>query len=472
MGGPTRYALALGHRASPNGSMPTFTSHRLSPALLGLLSLLGSACVTDPVNGRLEYSLVQWTPEREREVGDAEAPRLERELEAPLADPAAQRIVSDLVAELAAASPRRDELDFRVTVVATSVPNAMALPGGQVFVTRGLLAEVGSEAELVAILGHEIGHAEHRHAMTGSSKGAVIGLPAVPFEWLSGVLPVGHRVTGFTGAVLAAPSQLVSLKFSRQAELEADRRGAYYAHRLGYDPRELRRVYERGSDGPKSALLSTHPTDAERMKQLDRHIRRRYPEVLGRSPESFRGTSPEVAGLLERLRERAPAYEDHARARALLGSGAGGDPAAAWDALAPALELAPDEPLFWILAGEIAMAGEDGTGARLAFLRADSLYRRSLGDRGHWKPPFYLGLIDLGQGAPARAESRLASAAKRAPDHPSPRFFQGIALEELGRDGDALAAYRAAEALTGKDEALKQQIRERRSALERGLTED
>lgn len=441
---------------------------RLTPA--ALLLALTSGCVTDPVTGRLEYSLVQWTPEREYEVGEAEAPALEGELDGPLADGEAQRVVSELVAEIAARSPRREELDFRATVVASAEPNALALPGGRVYVTRGLLAEVDSEAELVAILGHEIGHAEHRHAMTGSSKGALIGLPAVPFEWLAGVLPVGHRVAGFAGTVLGAPSRLVNLKFSREAELEADRRGAFYAHELGYDPRELRRVYERGQGARRSALLSTHPTDAQRMKALDREIKRRYPDVAGRSEAQFRQTSPEVAALLERQRERATAHEAFAAARRLLvRPGDDRDLEAAWDALAPALEAAPDEPLFWTLAGEIALGLEDGTGARLAFLRADRLYERELGDRGHWKPPFYLGVIDLGRGAARSAERRLARASARAPRHPSVRYYHGVALEELGRDQEALAAYRAAGRLAGEDRELRAAIEERRQAVERRL---
>jgi predicted Zn-dependent protease len=444
-------------------------AHLPAPALCGLL-LACAACVTDPIDGGLEYSLVQWTPEREYELGEAEAPGLEQELDAPLADLEAQRVLSELVREIAQHSPRRDELDFRATVVASSEPNAMALPGGRVYVTRGLLAEVDSEAELVAVLGHEIGHAEHRHAMTGSSKGALIGLPAIPFEWLSEVLPVGHRVAGFTGAVLGAPSRLVNLKFSREAELEADRRGAYYAHLLGYDPRELRRVYERGSDHRRSALLSTHPSDADRMKALDREIRRRYPEVAGREPAEFRGTGSEVQGVLDRLREQASAYGAFDEARRLLGGAQGDeDLQAAWEALARALEEVPGEPLFWVLAGELSLAHEDPAGARLAFLRADTLYRRSLGDRGHWKPPFYLGVFDLGLGASARAEQRFASAQLRAPAHPSVRYYRGLALEALGRYEEALAAYGAARALAGDDEELRAAIDERRREVQRRL---
>ena len=433
--------------------------------LLPLTLLLHAACVTDPVSGRREYSLTRWSPERERAVGVAESPGLEVELDGVLADEEAQRIVQGLVDEIVALSPRRDELDFQVTVAASSEPNALALPGGFVYVTRGMLAEIESEGELVGILGHEVGHVEHRHSMTGGSKGALIGLPAIPFEWLGEVLPIGGNVVGFAGGVLRAPSKLVNLKYSREHELQADRRGAYYACELGYDPRELMHVFDRGYNSARSSILGTHPTDDERRERYARLLRERYPDVLEQPPGAFRGTRPEVAELLHRLRRDASAYEHWEDARALLAENEEGDLELAWTSLALALHELPDEPLFWILSGELSLEGEDLRGARLSFLRAERLYRQALGDRGHWKPPFYLGVLDLGAERFERARTRLALAARRYPENAALSYYLGLACEGAGDARAARAAYRTALDRESGDPELRAAIRERLDAL-------
>lgn len=431
-----------------------------------LALLLLTACVTDPVTGRREYSLMSWTPERERAVGAEESPGLEVELDGILADAEAQAVVESLVAKIVALSPRREELDFRVTVLASSEPNALALPGGFVYITRGMLAEVESEAELVSILGHEIGHVEHRHSMTGGSKGALIGLPAVPFEWLGGVLPIGGNIVGLAGGILRAPSKLVNLKYSREHELQADRRGTYYAYELGYDPRELMSAFDRGYNSKRSSILGTHPTDDERRERFGRLIREQYPDVLERPPTSFRGTSEPVAQLMQRARREVSAYENWEDARALLAAGEEGDLELASNSLALAMHEVQDEPLFWILSGEISLESEDLGSARLSFLRADRLYRNAVGDRGHWKPPFYLGIIDLGNERFVRASERLLVAAERYPQNASLRYYLGLALEGIDDDAAARGAYELALKLESGDPELRAAIRERLRALD------
>ncbi len=431
--------------------------------LLALLLL--AACVTDPVSGRREYSLTSWSPERERAVGAEEGPGLEVELDGILADAEAQEVVRAIVERIVALSPRRDELDFQVTVLASSEPNALALPGGYVYVTRGMLAEIESEAELVSILGHEIGHVEHRHSMTGGSKGALIGLPAIPFEWLGGVLPIGGNVVGFAGGVLRAPSKLVNLKYSREHELQADRRGAYYAHALGYDPRELMRAFDRGYNSERSSILGTHPTDDERRERFERLIREQYPDVLERAPGTFRGTSEAVSSLMQRARREESAYENWEDARALLAAGEEGDLELAWTSLALALHEVQTEPLFWILSGELALERDDVGGAWLSFLRAEALYRDAVGERGHWKPPFYLGVIDLGKERYARASARLLVAAERYPANAALRYYLGLAQEGVGERSAARKSYERALDLESGDPDLRAAIRERLRAL-------
>jgi len=162
---------------------------------------------------------------------------------------------------------------FSFTVLDSPVPNAMALPGGYIYVTRGLMAHLSNEAQLAVVLGHEIGHVLARHASRQAASAQTGQLGLLGAAVLGGVLGGGEVAQGIldyggTGV------QLLFLKYSRDAEREADLAGVAYAEYAGYEASEaaaffgaLERLSAQGGGGIPP-FLSTHPDPGERQQTI------------------------------------------------------------------------------------------------------------------------------------------------------------------------------------------------------------
>lgn len=168
--------------------------------------------------------------------------------------------------------------DFTVTLLNSPVNNAFAIPGGYVYVTRQLVALMNNEAELAGVLGHEVGHVAARHAakrQSASQRNAVVGVLG---QLLLGGL-LGDSAIGQLGQRLVSQgSQLLTLRYSRTQETEADNLGIAYLKRAGYDPRAMSSVLEslarqnqleaqlNGTSNRTPAWASTHPDPASRVR--------------------------------------------------------------------------------------------------------------------------------------------------------------------------------------------------------------
>jgi len=168
--------------------------------------------------------------------------------------------------------------DFTVTLLNSPVDNAFAIPGGYVYVTRDLVALMNSEAELAAVLGHEVAHVAARHAAkreSAANRNAVIGVLG---QLLLGGL-LGDSSIGQLGQQLVSQgSQLMTLRYSRSQETEADNLGITYLRRAGYDPRAMSSVLQSlaeqnalearlaGTTGRTPEWASTHPDPASRVR--------------------------------------------------------------------------------------------------------------------------------------------------------------------------------------------------------------
>ena len=238
-------------------------------ALLVALALALS-CALNPVSGRPEFVLL--SRESERALGVEQESALLAEL--GLSDHAAtNEWVAEVGARVAAHSPRQD-VAYRFHVVDFEVPNAFALPGGPVFVTRGLLALVKSEAELAGVLGHEIAHVAARHSVgqvTAATPLAVVfGLPAA----------IVGAVSRPLGTLVALPGALVSglalSVYGREQEYEADRVGADLAAASGFPPLALADFLDRLAreealhrEGPPPlSFFASHPRTPDRMERV------------------------------------------------------------------------------------------------------------------------------------------------------------------------------------------------------------
>ncbi len=244
--------------ASPGTARVRAAYGRTRLVLLVLAALL-AGCATNPVTGRREFSLV--SADQEDRMGREGYQAVLAEYGA-YQDSTVQRFVSEMGQRLARASHRPD-LDWHFTVIDDPSVNAFAMPGGYIYVTRGILAHLGSEAQLAGVLGHEIGHVTHRHSAEQITRQQVTGLGL-------GIASIVSPTVGRYGELAQQALGLLFLKFSRTHENEADELGVEYATKAGYDPREipptyamLKRVSERAGQR-LPAFLSTHPDPGDR----------------------------------------------------------------------------------------------------------------------------------------------------------------------------------------------------------------
>ena len=226
---------------------------------------LASACVTNPVTHNSELATVS-------QSGEIKMGRdVDRYLVATRRfydDSAWERYVQQLGLRLAAKC-ERPELPWTFRVLDDPGVNAFALPGGFVYVTRGMLVYLNSEAQLAAVLGHEVGHVAARHAVGQRTRQEMAGLG------LMVATVAGSMTAGYAGS---AGLQVLFLANSRAAEQQADELGLRYMSDAGYDPTEMQaalRTIERVVEaGRLPGWLATHPTWERRLEniQLERGV--------------------------------------------------------------------------------------------------------------------------------------------------------------------------------------------------------
>jgi predicted Zn-dependent protease len=219
-----------------------------------------AACATNPVTGNREISLM--SEAEEIAYGQQADSEIRREM-GVYDDPEVQRYVADIGQRLAQLS-HRPNLPWTFTVVDHQAINAFALPGGYIYITRGILPYLDNEAELAGVLGHEIAHVTARHAAQQLTRS---GLGGIGLTVLSIFVPATRPFGDVTSAALS----VALLKYGRDDERESDRLGMEYASRGGWDPAgvpnflaTLARVDELSARGVPN-WLSTHPEPAERV---------------------------------------------------------------------------------------------------------------------------------------------------------------------------------------------------------------
>jgi predicted Zn-dependent protease len=245
-----------------------------------ILCLMLSACARNPATGRREIVLVS---EGQEIAMGQEADAQAREEYGVVDNATLQTYVQNMGRKLVAVS-HRPNLEWHFTVVDSPVVNAFAIPGGYVYVTRGILAYLGSEAELAGVVGHEIAHVTARHTVRQVTRAqlAQIGL---------GVGGVLSPTFGQLGSLAENGIGLLFLRFSRDSEREADRLGVEYTSRAAWDPREVSNFFEvlgrLSAAADRETIpgwLSTHPDPPERV-QTTRMLAQEWIQMLGLTPE-------------------------------------------------------------------------------------------------------------------------------------------------------------------------------------------
>lgn len=240
-----------------------------SVPVLALLSCLValSACTLNPATGERQLTLI--SESQEIAMGRQAEPQVLASFgEYP--DEELQAYVNDLGQELAAAS-ERPHLPWAFHVLDDPLVNAFAYPGGYIYFTRGILSHFNSEAELVSVLGHEIGHVTGRHSVEQMSQQqlAQLGL---------GVAAAASEDFRPYAGYAAAGLQVLFLKFSRDDERQSDDLGLRYMTRAGYDPEEMPnvfRTFDRMQDASGQQIpdwQSTHPDPGDRVGRIQAQI--------------------------------------------------------------------------------------------------------------------------------------------------------------------------------------------------------
>jgi predicted Zn-dependent protease len=269
-------------------------------------------CVINPVTGDRELALV--SADQEIAIGEQQyAPSQQMQGGDYALDPELTAYVAQVGQRLAAVSDR--DLPYEFVVLNSSVPNAWALPGGKIAVNRGLLTELGSEAELAAVLGHEIVHAAARHGALAMQRGLLLQGALLATQ----VAAQRSDYGGLTVGAASLGAQLLTMRNSREAELESDLYGMRYMKEAGYDPSAavtLQETFVRlseqngGGGGRLATLFASHPPSAERVAKNRETLATLTPGGdLGR--ERYQAATA-------RLRERQPGYEAYDEGRAAL----------------------------------------------------------------------------------------------------------------------------------------------------------
>ena len=288
----------------------SFSNRLLATAITASIAAGIAGCAVNPVTGKKELSLM--SQGQEVALGEEQYPKAQQTQGGEyLVDPALQSYVSRVGQKLAKVSDQPN-LPYEFVVLNNSTPNAWALPGGKIAVNRGLLVLLEDEAELAAVLGHEIVHAAARHSAAAMSQQQILGAGIA-------ILGATTQNTGY-GDLISLGSQFGGsayiAKYGRDNELESDEYGMKYMVAAGYDPQGAVRLQKKfvelskGSQaGGLDALFASHPPSQSRVDANVAHAKKLGGGITNRT---------EYQRAIAQLKKDADAYKSYDQAVAAV----------------------------------------------------------------------------------------------------------------------------------------------------------
>jgi predicted Zn-dependent protease len=268
-------SLSLG-----GGSMVRF----IIGGIIALMSVVGyyASSSKNEVTGEKQH--VALTADQEIALGQKAIPELEQQYGPMETDQKAEAVVDNIGAKLinsTAAGKTPYKFDFHVLNDNNTI-NAFALPGGQVFITSGLLSKLQTEGQVAGVLGHEVGHVVARHSAQQLAKqkltSGIAGAATIA------TYDPNNPNSQYSGAIAQAIGQLVNMKFGRNDELQADNLGVRFMAETGYDPRAMIGVMEildkETKRGNTPEFFSTHPNPQNRITKIKEAIAKNFPNGL------------------------------------------------------------------------------------------------------------------------------------------------------------------------------------------------
>jgi predicted Zn-dependent protease len=246
------------------------------PLLLAVSILVCcGGCSVNPVTGKQQFTLFMPSPAEEKQIGEKYAPEMEKQMGGEIENAELQSYINQVGQKIAKAS-HTPNAHFEYAALNDKAVNAFALPGGYIYITRGMLEQLNSEAQLAAILGHETAHVTARHSAQAISE-------QIGMELLIGAISTEKTGQGVV-TVAKLGSELIDLKYSRTHESEADSIGLDYMVKAGYNPigmAQTMEILQRKSGSKSFEWLSTHPNPQNRLADINKWIRKRYPNASG-----------------------------------------------------------------------------------------------------------------------------------------------------------------------------------------------
>ncbi|MDH5304068.1 MAG: M48 family metalloprotease [Gammaproteobacteria bacterium] len=392
--------------------------------LIGITLAGLSACAVNPVTGDRQFMTV--SPADDIALGTQNyAPMVQSQGGTYDVDTELTAYVQSVGKRLAAVSDVA--LPYEFTVLNSSVPNAWALPGGKIAVNRGLLVEIQSEAELAAVLGHEITHAAARHTAQQMSRAQILQGLVVATSVVSSDSSYGNLAVG--GASVAA--QLVSTKYGREAELEADKYGMRYMSKAGYDPQgavTLQETFVRLSEGRNQSwlngLFASHPPSQERVTANRERIRN-LPAGGTLGVDAYRAA-------MQKTLDAKPAYDAYDAGRKALGEKKADEALALAD---KAIESFSAEANFHALRGDVRLMNKQ-------YDMAVTNYDRAISRRGNFfYYPLQRGLANKELGKTDAAVADLERSLSLLPTAPA-HYHLGLIKKDRGDTAAAIEHFR------------------------------
>ncbi len=235
---------------------------------ISLILCLSAGCVVNPITGEEEFMLMG--EQQDIEIGKKYAPELEKQMGGKITNDALQNYVNSVGQKVARVSHRRS-WEYQFVALDDDSVNAFALPGGYIFITKGMLKQLTTESQLAGILAHETAHVVARDTAVLMSREIGIGI------LLSAAVSEDTSRSVRTAADLTR--QILSLRFSRRDEKDADLAGLDYMVRAGYDPNgmvETMQILQKQQKTRPIEFFSTHPIPENRMAYLKARIQSRY----------------------------------------------------------------------------------------------------------------------------------------------------------------------------------------------------
>ena len=398
---------------------------RLSASALMALSLVG--CAVNPVTGKQEMifdSVAQdiatgtqnYVPSQQSQGGQY------------VVDPNLTAYVSQVGRKLAATVTDGPKLPYEFVVLNNDVPNAWAMPGGKLAINRGLLIQLEDEAQLAAVMGHEIVHAAARHGASAKSQQMVVGAGAL----LAGVAIANKKPEYGALAVgaLTVGATAWNAKYSRDHETQSDVFGIKYMQKAGYDPQaavELQELFVRMAEKQEPSwiegLFASHPPSRDRVAANRAEVAK-YPKGGVRNKDAFQ----RAIAQLKKDKEAYVSYQDavkaakakqYDKALSLVGN---------------SIQQQPKENLFWELKGKLLLQKDQNKEALPALDRAISA------NPNFFRPYIYRGMAYKELGNSNLAERDLMASQKLLPTQEASEQLGDIALAK-GDRGTARAYY-------------------------------